>query len=135
MTISRILLSLLVVLGLAACSAHTGRTPADSRDPDAAQATEQELAATQQRQALLQDMQHVMPCLHLQYRNPVVDRIEIKGGLRGGVYTPTHYEWVVYHSGAWEVVDSAGSRQSAVPRHPLGCLPPATIPQRPPERQ
>jgi outer membrane biogenesis lipoprotein LolB len=135
MNLSHTLLSLLVILGLAACSAHTGRTPADSETPDAAQVTEQELATAQQRQALLQDTQHVTPCLHLQYRNPVVDRIEIKGGLRGGVYTPTHYEWVVYHSGAWEVVDSAGSRQSAVPRHPLGCLPPAAAPWRIPEQQ
>ena len=82
----------------------------------------------------MQDTQHVTPCLHLQYRNPVVNRIEIKGGLHGGMYTPTHYEWVVYHSGAWEVVDSAGSRQSAVPRRPLGCLPPAAVPRRTPEQ-
>jgi hypothetical protein len=134
MNIMRTILSLLIVLVLVACGAHTRRALYDAEATDALQMAEQELAAAQQHQALLQDAQHAAPCLHLQYRNPVVDLIEIKGGLRGGVYTPTHYEWVVYHSGAWEVVDSAGYRQSAVPRHPLGCLPPA-VPQRPAERQ
>jgi hypothetical protein len=95
---------------------------------------EQELTAARQRQALLHDLA-TTPCLHLQYRNPVVDLIEIKGGLRGGVYTPTHYEWVVYHSGGWEVVDSAGARQSTVPLYLPGCPPAAAAPPRTPERQ
>jgi hypothetical protein len=64
-----------------------------------------------------------------------VDLIEIKGGVRGGVYTPTHHEWVVYHSGAWEVVESAGLRQSTLPRYVPGCPPPAGVPQKTPERQ
>jgi hypothetical protein len=64
-------------------------------------------------------------CMHLAYRNPVVDRILIPGGLRGGVYIPTHYEYVVYQTGRWEVVSSVGNPQTTMPAFPPGCrMPP-----------
>jgi len=125
----RVLLNLLILLVLTACSATTHHATYAAGATDALQAVEQDLAAAQQRRALLQDASAATPCMHLQYRNPVIDLIEIKGGLRGGVYTPTHHEWVVYHSGAWEVVDSAGLRQSPIPQYAPGCLPPAGFPR------
>jgi hypothetical protein len=134
MTTLHILLTLLVVLVLTACSATTRHATYAAGATDALQAVEQDLAAAQQQRALLQDTSAATPCMHLQYRNPVIDLIEIKGGLRGGVYTPTHYEWVVYHSGAWEVVDSAGLRQSPIPQYVPGCLPPAGVPRQTLER-
>jgi hypothetical protein len=134
MNVLRTMLICLSMCALASCSAsqYTTATPGV---PEAPQSTPPTAVITPPPQVVLRDLHASTPCLHLQHRNPVVDVVEIKGGLRGGVYTPTHYEWVVYHSGAWEVVDSAGQRLSAVPGQPLGCPPTAgTLPPQHPER-
>ena len=81
MNILRTMLLSLSVCVLASC--HPARPPAL---PD----TPQTAGITPPSPALWSEVQSAPSCGHFQYRNPVVDRVEITGGLYGGVYTPTH---------------------------------------------
>ncbi len=138
----------IIVVALGGCTAATHQTMFDAGANEALDVVEFAIVEVEAQEALRQGlpllpkraaapMRHTenpdprnpdplaSACTHLAYRNPVVDRILIPGGLRGGVYIPTHYEYVVYQTGRWEVVSSVGNPQTTMPAFPPGCrMPP-----------